>query len=185
MCIKLELYNECLEILKNHKIIKTKNRPNASGLQKLVQWGRNKNTNKFDRVGFPVESQNFGMVIKRFLNNGNPEIKFNSPFQEGSNNKKYPAVYNILKKLIHEIDPEFEYNAITLNHNFKCEPHYDKNNKSPSLIIGLGDYQGGELVIEDVEFDIRCNPLVFNGGFLKHWTNDFIGDRYSVVYYKI
>ena len=185
MCINIDLYYECLDILKNHKVIKTRNRPNASGVAKLVQWGRNKGTNKYDKVGFPCESQNFGMVIKRFCNNGNPAIKFDSKFQEASNNEKYPVVYNMLKKLIHEIDPNFEYNSITLNHNFKCEPHYDKNNKTPSLIIGLGDYKGGELVVEGVDFDIQCNPLVFNGGFLKHWTNDFIGDRYTIVYYKI
>jgi len=184
MCIE-KIYEETYNLLRKYKLKKTNNRPNASGLRKLVQWGRNIGTDKFDRVGWGVESINFGLVRKRFCIDGNPKYKFDNPIQEGNNNRKYPELYEQLKTLINQIDPHFDYDCITLNHQFKCRPHYDKNNKSPSLIVGLGDYEGGELVVEGEEFDIRHNPLMFNGGKCKHWTLEYIGDRYSVIYFKI
>lgn len=184
MCLE-NIYNETYEVLKNFKMKKTSNRSNASGVKKMVQWGRNKNTDKYDRVGFPCESMNFGLVKKRFCNDGNPNIKFDQPIQYGNNNKKYPEIYEQLKKLIEEIDPNFEYDCITINRNFKCRPHYDRNNKSPSLIVGFGNYEGGELVIEGEEFDIKNKPLIFNGSIAKHWTLEWNGDRFSVIYFKI
>ena len=124
MCIDNSIYQETYEILKTINVKKTSNRPNASGLKKLVQWGRNKNTDKYDKVGYPCKSMNFGIVKKRFCINGNPKYKFDNPIQEGNNNSKYPEIYNQLKKLIHTIDPEFEYDCITLNHNFLCKPQH-------------------------------------------------------------
>ena len=185
MCVNDDLYAEILAVLQKHKITKTRNRPNASGLDYVTQYGKNKGTNIFSRVGVMCESQNFGIVKKRFCHNGNIHMKYDQPFQPSANNHKYPLVYEALKKIIKAIDPDFEYNSITLNHNFKTLPHYDKSNKSPSLIVALGDYTGGELVIEDCKFDICCKPLIMNGGVSKHWTNDFVGERYSIVYYKI
>ena len=76
-----------------------------------------------------------------------------------------------------------KYTSITLNKNFKCLPHKDKGNKKESLIVGLGDYIGGELFIEGIPFDIKYNPLLFNGVDLEHWVNDFEGDRWTIVYY--
>jgi len=189
MCGELELdidlYYDTLEVLQNHKIKTTLNRPNVTGVARRTQWGRNIGTNKYDTVGFPMESQNFGLVYKRFMNNGTNKVKYDQPFQEGNNNNKYPAVYEQLKKLINHIDPDFTYTSITLNHNFKCLPHYDKKNKSPSIIIGLGDYTGGELIVEDCKIDIHFRPLIFNGSVCEHSTADFTGDRYTVIYYSI
>tara|TARA_R110002020_G_scaffold32124_2_gene99198 strand:+ start:396 stop:956 length:561 start_codon:yes stop_codon:yes gene_type:complete len=185
MYIDKYICQETYNLIRNYKLPKTSNRPNASGLRKLVQWGRNKGTNTYDKVGFPTETMNFGLVRKRFCNDGNPNIKFNQPIQFGNNNHKYPKIYKQLQKLIKYIDPNFDYDTITLNHQFKCRPHYDKNNKSPSIIVGFGDYEGGELVVEGEEFNIRHAPLMFNGGQCKHWTNEWIGDRYSVIYFKI
>ena len=187
MCGELpwDLYYETLDVLERHTIKHTRNRPNVSGLQKLAQWGRNKGTDKYDRVGIPMRSQNFGMVNKRFCINGNPKYKFDTPFQPSNNNDKYPELYEQLKKLIRIIDKDFEYNTITVNHNFTCLPHYDKANKSPSLIVALGDYSGGELMVEGCPIDIQWNPLIMNGSVSQHWTNEFIGERYSIIYYKI
>jgi hypothetical protein len=187
MCGELswDLYFDTLEILENHCIKHTRNRPNVSGLSHLAQWGRNKGTDKYDKVGFPARSQNFGMVTKRYCNNGNPKVKFDTPFQPASNNLKFPELYQQLKTLINVICPNFEYNTITVNHNFKCLPHYDRANKSPSLIVTLGNYSGGELVVEGCEIDIHWRPLIMNGSTAQHWTKDFNGERYSIIYYKI
>ena len=135
MCKYKNICNETYELLKTFKVKKTPNRPNASGLRYLTQWGRKKGTNQYDKVGIACESCNFGLVKKRYGANGNPKYKFDQPIQQGNNNSKFPHIYEQLKKLIHEIDPLFEYDCITLNHNFLCKPHYDKQNTSPSIII--------------------------------------------------
>jgi len=185
MCLDKVILDETLEVLSNMKWKVTKNRPNASGIKKLVQWGRNKGTSRFDKVGYPVASMNFGMVFRMYRNTGNIHEKLDSPYQPGANNAKYPEVYDSLKKLIHHIDPDFKYNSISINRNWACRPHYDKNNTSPSMIIGLGEYIGGELVVEKCEMDIKNKPLIFNGGSCLHWVNEYIGDRFTIVYYNI
>ncbi len=185
MCVDNSIYDETYELLKTIKIKKNCNRPNASGLKGVKQWGKMKKSHIFARVGNPCHSMNFGLVKKRFGINGNPKYKLDNPIQSGSNNIKYPAVYNQLKKLINQIDPSFDYDCITVNRNFLSKPHYDKYNKSPSLIVGFGSYEGGELVIEGCEFDIKNKPLIFHGGTSRHWTNNYIKDRYSVIYFKI
>jgi hypothetical protein len=186
MCVENPIYDEAIKLLGGHNVKKTRNRPNVSGVEKRVQWGKDKGTNKWTKVGYLAPTEHYGLVKKRFPNNGNINVRVdNSKPLPSNNNDKNPEVYELLRRLIDEIYPNFEYNTITLNHNFKCRPHYDKLNKSPSLIVAFGDYTGGELVIEDCEFNIDRKPLIMNGGVAKHWTNEFTGNRWSVVYYKI
>jgi len=182
MCIENNwcLYYETLDILDNYNIKSNIHRCNASGVDRTAVWGKKTPTNI--NVGVKCLSQNFGLVQSRF---GTSDGLKPAGKREGNNNEKYPEVYKQLKELIFHIDPQFVYNAITVNKNFRCLPHKDKYNIKPSLIIALGDYTGGELNIEGVKFDINWNPLVFNGGKLEHSTEPFIGTRYSIVYYSI
>jgi len=100
--------------------------------------------------------------------------------------KKYPVLYDKICKLMTDYDPDFEFTTITLNKNFKCEPHKDSKNIGESFIIGLGDYVGGgELNIEGEKINIKNKFYKFNGSekthFVEPWTD---GDRYSLVFYK-
>ncbi|CAE7718890.1 unnamed protein product [Symbiodinium sp. CCMP2592] len=52
-----------------------------------------------------------------------------------------------------------------------------------SLIVGLGDYSGGELAVEGNTHDIRYRPLEFNGWTQRHWTQPFVGERFSLVWF--
>ena len=45
------------------------------------------------------------------------------------------------------------------------------------MIVGLGDYSGGELVVEGELHDIRYKPLEFDGWNKIHWTLPFAGPR--------
>ena len=51
------------------------------------------------------------------------------------------------------------------------------------MIVGLGDYTGGELVVETIEHDVRYTPLTFDGWHERHWTLPFEGERFSLVWF--
>lgn len=51
------------------------------------------------------------------------------------------------------------------------------------MIVGLGDYQGGELFVEGEKIDIRYKPVEFDGFRLRHWTAKFAGERFSLVWF--
>jgi len=80
--------------------------------------------------------------------------------------------------------PEHEFDCVMINKNFQCPAHRDKNNIGNSIIVGLGSYQGGDLVVDGKHHCILYSPLVFNGHEQEHWVDDFTGDRYTVVLCK-
>jgi hypothetical protein len=51
------------------------------------------------------------------------------------------------------------------------------------MIVGLGDYTGGELYVEGELFDMRFKPIEFDGWKLRYWTNQFQGERFSLVWF--
>ena len=38
---------------------------------------------------------------------------------------------------------------------------------------------------EDKEYNIRHRPLLFNGSEIEHFTKEWIGNRYSIVYHTL
>jgi tRNA U38,U39,U40 pseudouridine synthase TruA len=73
-----------------------------------------------------------------------------------------------------------------VNCNAEFTPHVDSGKgagQSLSMIVGLGDYAGGELFVEGRMFDIRYKPIEFDGWKLRHWTNRFNGERFSLVWF--
>lgn len=59
-------------------------------------------------------------------------------------------------------------------------PHVDSGRgqgQSVSLIVGLGNYTGGDVQVEGNSYDIRYNPLEFDGWNQLHWTCPFQGER--------
>ena len=56
--------------------------------------------------------------------------------------------------------------------------------QSLSMIVGLGDYIGGELCVEDEVVDIRYKPFEFDGWKQIHWTLPFKGERFSIVWFS-
>lgn len=73
-----------------------------------------------------------------------------------------------------------------INSNAEFTPHVDSGRgagQSLSMIVGLGDYVGGELAVEGPNYDIRYRPLEFDGWKLRHWTLPFAGERFSLVWF--
>ena len=73
-----------------------------------------------------------------------------------------------------------------VNRNAQFTPHVDSGRgagQSLSMICGLGDYNGGELMIEGEPHDIRYIAKDFDGWKQRHWTAPFVGERYSLVWF--
>jgi hypothetical protein len=114
-------------------------------------------------------------------------------------NKAHPEVYEALVELGDTIVPKgWDYQTIQLNHNAKAKKHLDKNNVGKSVIIGIGDYTGGELRVFSPDsskyhdYNIKNRPTMFNGAVLPHETQPFSNPteyekgrgRYTIVYFR-
>ncbi len=93
-------------------------------------------------------------------------------------------LYKLLIEFARDHIPEtLIWNSIQVNQNYLCSPHTDKGNGGNSLVVGFGDYTGGQLVIEGTEHDIRHNPIIDNFTTNVHWVAPFQGNRYSLVFF--
>ena len=97
-------------------------------------------------------------------------------------NERFSKLYKLLQKLI-SFKSEFKYTTIQVNKNVLSPPHVDINNVGISYIIALGDYSGGELVIEGKPYNIKNKWKEFNGKEQGHWVQPFSGTRYSLVFF--
>ncbi len=56
------------------------------------------------------------------------------------------------------------------------------------MLLTLGDFKGGETIVEMCEKPITINShnylVSFNGSKHYHYTKDFIGNRYALVFFK-
>ena len=138
---------------------------------------RHKATN---RRGFPLGHQavTFGYTRARFRRkNGNLIDLSNYSI-------KYPEIYNELLRIGNIYCP-FKFTSIHINKNVVCPKHIDSKNVGKSMLVSFGDYTGCKLMIEDVEYDANCSPIIFDGSKLEHWnTDDLEGTKYSLVFYN-
>lgn len=120
--------------------------------------------------------------------------KVNSSYQPCSLLKKhkYQEIFQQTKDWIHNIYPDFpiEYTSIQYNYNNQCRKHIDGKNVGESFIIGLGDYNGGRLIIYDDNdnphyIDIKNKFVRFNGSRYYHEVEDWTGIRMSLVFFNI
>lgn len=109
---------------------------------------------------------------------GSKPPKANSMFPE-----LVKAAFELELKLCPEREPS---STIAINRNAQFRPHTDSGagaGQSTSLIVGLGTYSGGELMVEGEMHDIRYKAMEFNGWKQRHWTMPFKGERYSLVWF--
>jgi len=82
---------------------------------------------------------------------------------------------------------KFFWSQVQINFNYDIPKHKDSANQGYSFIVGLGDYTGGELMIDFGGYikkvDIKDNPYTFNGSEYEHWVAPFEGDRWSLVFF--
>ena len=104
---------------------------------------------------------------------------------------KYKIIWDLATKAMNEYDPDFKFTTIQFNKNHKMKKHVDKNNVGVSYIVGLGNYEGGALRVWDEmdenpkDIDIQNKFYKFNGYIHLHETQEFTGDRISLVYFNV
>lgn len=102
--------------------------------------------------------------------------------------KKYPYMMDLFKEFMDSHYPTFKFNSVYVNKNVVCKWHKDSKNVGESLLVGLGDYTGGQtsLKINDKErkFHIKSQSIIFNGSEIEHKSNTFKGTRYSLVFFN-
>lgn len=98
---------------------------------------------------------------------------------------KYPALHAEVFRLGELMCP-FPFTSVHLNHNVVCPPHIDSKNTGCSCLVSFGEYTGGNLFVEGVEYNLRYQPAVFNGSSLLHWNAPLVdgGRKYSLVFYS-
>lgn len=111
--------------------------------------------------------------------------------KEYATNKKHPELLKALAEFGNSVVPlGWDYNGITLNEGVKANKHKDSKNLGPSVIIGIGDFTGGDIEVWDKDdkdpqiYKLHDKPVMFNGGLLFHQTTPFQGERYTMVFYK-
>ena len=113
------------------------------------------------------------------------------PLREPAANALFPELRAALARLERRIAPHRAPSAAyCVNRQTVFKPHVDKGGdgtsgqRGLSLIVGLGDYAGGALGVEDAVHDIRYRPLEFDGYTQRHYSEEFEGERFSVVWFS-
>ena len=99
----------------------------------------------------------------------------------------YPELDEIFKEFGSYHFPEFKFEQVQLNKNYKCTRHIDSSNIGESILLTLGDFEGGKTIIEkegeEIVADSHNSPYKFNGSKYYHRTTDFTGKRYALVFF--
>lgn len=100
-----------------------------------------------------------------------------------------PIEYQHQKEEYDKIDDRFKikdtiFTTITLNYNFQTKPHTDKGNyRQKSLIFFIGEFSGGQLVIDGVEYSLKANDCMIVDGSKVHYNLPIQGEKISIVAY--
>jgi len=133
--------------------------------------------NKYRNKSGDGRSQAFGLVNRRCL-----------PVDYSRQNWLRPKLLFHLQEFAKKYVP-IPWTSITVNQNYQSLPHYDKGNLGESYLVGFGSYTGGDLKIHEGDISgnhcIWCKPIIADFSKIKHSTEVFTGERYSLVFYVL
>ena len=99
-----------------------------------------------------------------------------------ANNKGMRKIY---EKIVEMLPDDFERGpnlCFTINHNVTCHPHKDAGNVGPTLAMFLGDFTGGELLLETGEvFSEKGVWHRYSGSDVLHWNQPHVGEKFSII----
>ncbi len=128
------------------------------------------------RRSFPRHrSITFGMIRQRITG----RIQLSKP------SEKYPHILFELCAVADKLGISDRFDAILINKNVCSPKHKDSKNRGVSTIVSFGDYEGSDLVIENLHFSTKYRPVSFEANLLEYWnSDDLVGNKYSLVFYK-
>jgi hypothetical protein len=136
-----------------------------------------KNSGRMNRNGFPpYRGGVFGYTRARF------QRKSGELYDVSHLSKKYPEIYTELQNIGNHY--QFVFKSIQVNKNLVCPPHKDKKNVGNSLLVSFGEYTGGEIIVNGIEYNAFKKPIIFNGAELEHYNKEFKGTKYSLVFFN-
>jgi hypothetical protein len=145
-----------------------------------LKSGKSVVTGRADVIGTIGRTMTFGYGMRKFKGYG-----------EFVANKNYPEVFKALGKFGNLVVPKgWKYEAITLNDGVRAKKHKDGHNSGDSVIIGIGDFTGGDIRVweandKDVKtYNLHDQPLMFNGATHFHQTTPFKGKRYTFILHR-
>ena len=131
----------------------------------------------------PINKSRVNSGIGRSQTIGKVRQKFKSTFNDSAFTKANPDLKTLLFNIGKKYNP-LGFTSVQVNQNYECLPHIDKNNHGLSMIFAVGDYDGGDLYINDKPHNIAYKPLIFNGAKNLHYVSKITkGNRFSFVYF--
>ena len=98
----------------------------------------------------------------------------------------HPRLHHMLMQFADKyVRQHIDFTSIQVNCNYICAPHKDVGNVGESYIVAFGYFLGGEICIEDMPYDINLRGLIFDGSKHLHWTRQWSGFRYSIVFHTL
>lgn len=188
------LMDDLTDILKNTKITKSNRRSKETMLNQKINYEK---LEKLEKENVLKPSEIFGRCIDKpcTMIVGTRFNYYKKQYVQTAHDRDYgTGLYNKLQELTLHLgktnNVDISMNTATINKNFMCSKHKDRNNKSKSVLCGLGDYTKGETIIYDSSdnphtYNINNKPILFDGKDYYHEVLDFSGNRYSFVSYVI
>lgn len=101
------------------------------------------------------------------------------------NNIKYPKLYYAFSQYINELHPNIfgenaMYHACIIAKNSQCEWHMDKHNIGHASLTCVGDYTGGELMVEEKDGYTICIPTYNRVDIFRKKTYAKIIQKYNL-----
>jgi len=116
------------------------------------------------------------------------KVHFQGQIKDSVYTKKYPYMMSLFKLFIKNHYPSFKFKSVYVNKNTICKEHVDSKNIGESLLVGFGNYTGGQTILfinnKPVKIHIKTYSLIFNGTQIIHKSEEFKGTRYSLVFFN-
>ena len=99
------------------------------------------------------------------------------------------TLWRTMMRMVKAVDPDYTFSSMQVNKNFRGQPHRDKGDHSYQYALSLGNFTGGELLIETDDpqrltiFETK-DRLTKCDGRRPHWVAPYFGTRYSLIMYR-
>ncbi|GMI03031.1 hypothetical protein TrLO_g8883 [Triparma laevis f. longispina] len=145
-----------------------------------IKTNKEKNTSKREELATGEGEGSSGSFSIGYMPSGGGS-------QQPASNAAFPELVKTAFALERALLPDRPPSStIAVNRNAQFRPHTDSGagaGQSLSLIVALGDYVGGELMVEGETENIRYRPVEFDGWKERHYTIPFKGERFSLVWF--